>query len=248
MTNDEQSRTRRGLVISDLHLYALRSRGWDCLRSLCDGVGSVDILVLNGDIFDFRWSTLDSTETTISAAMQWLSALLELYADMKVIYVLGNHDCLPEFERRLRSLSQAEPRLEVHPYFALVGDALFLHGDCANGWLNGEGLGRYRARWQREERFGRLAARTYRYADKLGGTRLVHWASYPQGRTVKRVSHYLDDVLPEWRGKVRHCYFGHTHRPFAGFEKGGVTFHNTGSASGGMEFLPIFFDVTEPAG
>jgi predicted phosphodiesterase len=72
--------------------------------------------------------------------------------------------------------------------------------------------------------------------------------SYPQGRTVNRISHYLDDVLPDWRGKARHCYFGHTHRAFTGFHKEGVTFHNTGSATGGMEFLPIFFDVTEPAG
>jgi UDP-2,3-diacylglucosamine hydrolase len=128
----------------------------------------VDVLVLNGDIFDFRWSTLDSTETTISAAMQWLSALLELYADMRVVYVLGNHDCLPEFEQRLRSLSQAEPRLEVHPYFAFVGDALFLHGDCANGCVSRAELDRYRERWRKGDRFGGLAVKAYRYADRVG--------------------------------------------------------------------------------
>jgi UDP-2,3-diacylglucosamine pyrophosphatase LpxH len=44
--------TARGVVLSDLHLFAQRSRGVDCVNRLRAELASATILVLNGDIFD----------------------------------------------------------------------------------------------------------------------------------------------------------------------------------------------------
>jgi hypothetical protein len=59
---------------------------------------------------------------------------------------------------------------------------------------------------------------------------------------VARIAHYLEEALPEWRGKVGDCYFGHTHLPFRDHEHEGVRFHNTGSGICGMGFEPLEFE------
>jgi UDP-2,3-diacylglucosamine hydrolase len=59
----------RGLVISDLHLFSPRSKAVELLVGIQEKLASADVLVLNGDIFDFRWSTLPDTQATIVAAL-----------------------------------------------------------------------------------------------------------------------------------------------------------------------------------
>ena len=60
MRNTRQSDAIRGMAVSDLHLFAYRSAGEEYFNSLRPQLNATDILVLNGDIFDFRWSTLPS--------------------------------------------------------------------------------------------------------------------------------------------------------------------------------------------
>jgi hypothetical protein len=69
MDDNNRPLSRRGLVVSDLHLFARRSRGMTCFESLRGELESVDVLVLNGDIFDFRWSVLPDHQAT----QAWLS-------------------------------------------------------------------------------------------------------------------------------------------------------------------------------
>ena len=58
-----------GLVVSDLHLFSARSeyaRYEERFLDLCKGK---DLLVLNGDIVDFKWSQLGSFEATADATI-----------------------------------------------------------------------------------------------------------------------------------------------------------------------------------
>ena len=66
----------RGLVISDLHLFSPRSEAAELWGRIADDHPDAEILVLNGDIFDFRWSRLPDEESTIASAVEWLDRLL----------------------------------------------------------------------------------------------------------------------------------------------------------------------------
>lgn len=239
-------RTKHGLVLSDLHLFARRSQGAAHFESLRDELAEVDVLVLNGDIFDFRWSTLPEA-VTVAAALDWLRALVDRYPRCEIHFVLGNHDCLTTFRDEVVALNARMPRLHCHTNELCLGSALFLHGDCANGKMDAAGLRRRRARWETGRQSSDLAFSAYIAVDRLGITRRAHEWIFPRKRTVRRIAHYLDRALPGWRSQTRDCYFGHTHLPFVGYRYEGIAFHNTGSAVQvrGMGFNPMAFDLPD---
>jgi len=232
---------RSGLVVSDLHLFSGRSEGERLFGEIRSQAGELDALVLNGDTFDFRWSLLSSESATIEAAIRWLEAILVESPIPRVHFLLGNHDCLADFRRELEGLAKAFPRLHCHEFQLRLGDNLFLHGDCANRRMNAAALEKSRRSWSRDRQRGRIAATIYDSADSLGLSRRFHDLYFPRTGTVKRVVHHLDRVLPGWRDRIRHCYFGHTHRPFRDHQWKGIRFSNTGSGIRGMGFQPLEF-------
>ena len=234
----------RGMVVSDLHLFAARSGGEARFAAVRDSLRELDVLVLNGDIFDFRWSCLADPATTQVAALAWLRDLATSLPDCRIHYVLGNHDCLAGFAQALADLADVLRNFQWHEYVLRLGSAVFVHGDCAHATMDAAGLDRYRQAWRHDRQRGRFAARAYLAADWLGLTRVAHQWHFPRGRTVGRVAHYLDDALPGWRATTRDCYFGHTHLPFAGHGHDGMLFHNTGSAIRGMSFKPAVFSTS----
>ena len=230
-----------GLVISDLHLFSRRSRAEELLAGIKGEMIAADILVLNGDVFDFRWSALPDMRATIDASLDWLDALVALRAEKPTHYLLGNHDCVTGFTERLSGFAQARPSLACHESILHLGRNLFLHGDCANRRMDGERHRRFRETWSRDKQrspFGRVL---YDAADALGASRKVHDLWFPQNTTVRRVAHHLDQIMPGWREEIDHCYFGHTHLPFTRHSHEGVMFHNTGSAIRDMVFQPLAF-------
>ena len=241
MHTRQQLVPQRGLVVSDLHVFARRSVGGAQFAALGDALRTVDILVLNGDIFDFRWSTLGDLEVTQTAALDWLRGVIHDFPGCEIHYVMGNHDCLATFQEGLVTLAASQPRFQWHEYSLRLGSAVFLHGDCAHATMGAAGLDRYRAVWRRDRQRGRLRAGVYACADRLGLTRLAHEWHFRRHQTVRRIIFYLDDAMPGWRHSTRDCYFGHTHLPFTGYEHEGIVFHNTGSAIRGMSFRPLFF-------
>jgi len=235
---------RQGIVVSDLHLFARRSNGEACFHSVRADLASVDLLVLNGDIFDFRWSTLPGHGTTVDAAVTWLQDLAADFPRCEIHYVLGNHDCLALFRDRLPRLCATGSRLHWHEHHLRLGTALFLHGDCTVDRMDLPALQAYRRIWEQDRQRGTVAGAAYLLADRLGLTRWVHDRHFPRDRTVARIVHHLDHTHEGWRKQIRDCYFGHTHRAFADHASEGVNFHNTGSAIRGMEFKPIRFATT----
>ncbi len=228
-----------GLVVSDLHLFARRSIGRELMRELLPDLKTARVLVLNGDIVDFRWSTCAHHEATLQRSLDWLAELIAALPGCEIHYVLGNHDCLTGFKPALSKLARAQHLFHWHEYHLQLGDALFLHGDCTHWRMGKHDLQSYRDGWSRSRRRGQAATSAYRMFDRLGVTRLVHRWHFPIDRTLDRLTHHLDDAHAGWRERVRHCYFGHTHEPFDHLEREGVVFHNTGSAIRGMKFNPL---------
>ena len=105
-----------GCFVSDLHRYSQRSQPARYESEIVSAAASSDFMVLGGDLFDFRWSTLPSLEATVQAAAEWLEALLAAAPDCQFYYVLGNHDFYTPFVERLAELSQNEPRLDWYRY------------------------------------------------------------------------------------------------------------------------------------
>ena len=242
--NKRPSDPIRGMAVSDLHLFAYRSAGAEYFDSLRRQLNSADILVLNGDIFDFRWSTLPSPEVTVQRAVEWLHAVRAAYPSCEIHYVLGNHDCPAFFRERLDELANTLGRFQWHEFGVRIGTALFVHGDCTHRRMNPAGLRRFREEWD-NDRQHRPGWRTKAYVavDRLGVTRFAHQYYFPRKTTVERAMHYLDHASPRWRANSRDCYFGHTHQPFSNHQHGDIRFHNTGSAIRGMGFNPLAFSV-----
>ena len=84
----------RGCFVSDLHLLSSRSVGARLWQDFRGELLRCNLLVLGGDIFDFRWSRHEELSHSLSEVSNWLDALLKHYPQLRVAYVLGNHDCL----------------------------------------------------------------------------------------------------------------------------------------------------------
>jgi UDP-2,3-diacylglucosamine hydrolase len=231
--------THRILAVSDLHLFARRSEGAARFEKIRPQLSQVDALVLNGDTFDFRWSSLPTQAVTRRAAVDWLTQLLESIPGCDLHFVQGNHDCLEAFTDDLRCLALVQPRFDWHEYWLRLGEALFLHGDCVQSPSDPDGLARYRDPWKQDRQRAASAAVAYAWADRLGFTRLAHRWCFPRRKVIVRITAYLDRACPDWRSGVRTCCFGHTHLPFTGHQHEGVTFHNTGSGIRNLGFNPV---------
>jgi UDP-2,3-diacylglucosamine pyrophosphatase LpxH len=234
---------QHGIVVSDLHLFARRSRGSDQFNAIREKLRQVNILVLNGDIFDFRWSTLGDQNQTLPAAINWLRALAVDLPGCEIHFIIGNHDCIPAFQEELTRLATTQPGFHWHEYLLQIGPALFLHGDCTHYQMDHDALRRYRANWQRTRQWSPALAIAYKGLDWLGITQRVHDWHFPRQQTIERITFYLDHAFPAWRTQTRDCYFGHTHLPFTNHEHEGVCFHNTGAAINKQVFHPITFTL-----
>ena len=235
----------RGLVISDLHLMAGRSAGEEMLGRIAPQLERCEALVLNGDTFDFRWSTHGDESRSIDAALARMDSLLDEMDGRTVHFIHGNHDCLHAFRHGLRALAAARANLQVHDHLLRLGRHVFLHGDCANRRMDVAALAAFRESWAEDKPKGAFGKKLYAAADASGLSLAFHRGYFPRETTVKRVAHYLDAALPDWRDLTGDCYFGHTHLPFRGHRHEGVAFHNTGSAIRGMGFEPIEFEWEE---
>ena len=235
----------KGLVLSDLHLLSPRSHGEACLGSIRQELLSAKVIVLNGDTFDFRWSTFFNEPASIGAALDWMEKFVRDHPQADVHLIIGNHDCLAAFTSRLDAFASTTPRFQWHGTSLRLGDNLFVHGDCTHRRMDAQGLSSYRQLWEHDRPRHPMLGHGYRLADRLGITWFIHCFHFPRRRTIRCLTWYLDHSHQGWRETTRNCYFGHTHLPFSGFSEGPVRFHNTGSAIGLSSFSPLFFHLGE---
>ncbi len=64
------------------------------------------LIVLGGDIFDFRWARLGGHQATLAASKQWLGSLIEKHPHATIVYIMGNHDSHPDMCQLLSELAK----------------------------------------------------------------------------------------------------------------------------------------------
>lgn len=211
----------------------MRSRADEVMEEIHLAIGDAEVVVLNGDTFDFRWSTLPTIRHSVKAALDWLEELARRHDHCRIEVVLGNHDYHIDFMAGLSPLSSRVPNLSWHEYHLQLGEALFLHGDCADYRMSAEQLAENRASWYNDRKQKpRWMGRAYTVVDRVGISAAIPRVLSPPAKAVGRIIHYLDNAAPGLMNDVGHVYFGHTHLPFIDYAYGGKYFHNTGAAVG----------------
>lgn len=233
--------THRVSFVADLHLFTRRSDAPRYLEAIEAAAGRSAALVLGGDIFDFRWSTLGTTTATIEAATQWLEDLAARHPQCHIHYLLGNHDYCRAFVERLkqrtcRHCGKIASNLSWHPFFLRLGDHLFLHGDVAERRMTNDSLIEFRSRWAHGRPAGRFHRRAYDMFFRTGLHRPIPYLVHTKRRVARRIHHYLEHVGHGPHSGVRHVYFGHLHRRVLAYRYRGMTFHNGGAPVGGQKF------------
>jgi UDP-2,3-diacylglucosamine pyrophosphatase LpxH len=231
---------RTGLTVSDFHLLSHHSRSRDFLEELETLAGSIDVLVLNGDIFDFKWSQHAGVLPSVAVAERQIEHLLRVLPNCEVHYVLGNHDAVTPFQAALERLAKRHHSFHWHEFVCRMEAGLFLHGDVVHAGSSNaavrafrEQMGRPRSdyRWQRMAHGALHRSTLPRLAFTMVPKRLL------AARIVRYLSN--ENWLPD--DSVRHVYFGHTHSGFENFTYRGLRFHNSGSATLGAHLRPIRF-------
>lgn len=222
--------------VSDLHLFCRRFDGerfWTRLLELSERATTI---VLGGDIFDFRWTTLPTIEQSADEAVRMLTSLVRKNRQCEFHYLLGNHDHHQAFVGRLERLAGDESNLARHPHYLRLKRSLFLHGDVATRPMGPEQLENQRRRWLRVRRQGRLANLAYDASMRVGLHRLAYRLAYPREAVARRILVYLDQIGQRSGAGVTDVYFGHTHLALSAFEYDGVRFHNCGAPVRGSAF------------
>ncbi len=225
------AKVESGYVISDLHLFAKRSVAGRYLQAMHTAADRGTFFVLNGDIFDFCWTTLESIEHTMDVACKWLERFVARHPHCRFIYVLGNHDGLRPFADRLDVLCGNSPNLQWHSSYARVGTSLFFHGDIPLGKRRGTIFQRKLARLGSKRGWAMHAGYDLVVAARLHkGMASLHWPL----RCSRRIMRMLNADHSEILDGVRDIYFGHTHRAMSDHHRQGIRFHNTGSTIEGL--------------
>lgn len=233
-----------GLFISDLHLLSRRSVGQALWQQLLPEMKKTDLLILGGDIFDFRWSTHGDLLRSAEAAQHWLQSATEINKHLRIIYLLGNHDCLPNMQAVLHSLTREIPNFCWTEQHITLDQCVFLHGDVLDAGLTPAALATYRSKFsdQHRER-GDLAHRMYDLlvASRIHGVppKIIHRPA----RVTKRLSQYLTALGLTAEQGIHQVYFGHTHQPLSGISCNDQRFFNPGSGIRHLPFVPCRFQI-----
>ena len=218
---------KKGYVVSDLHLFTHRTVAHKQIDAIREAAAGRDFLVLNGDIFDFRWSTYSTRKATAVAAVNLLRRLVEGTNGCRILYVLGNHDRFAPLAARLSDLATEQTTFGWYASYVRIGTCLFLHGDlvfdraCTDPFGNDlDPIHRHR---------GTMMNVGYRAIVTTRVHRIMH-PFYPPRRCARRILGCLHRSHPSLSEGLTDVYFGHTHRTFTDFQCGGVAFHNTGSS------------------
>lgn len=119
-------------AVSDLHLFCKRSEAHRYTASLDRAIAEAEVCVLNGDIFDFRWSVFESVGETVHEAISWLDRIIARHPHCEFHYIFGNHDSVKVFIDALDAYAAQTERLTCHHDLFRLNGAVFLHGDVAD--------------------------------------------------------------------------------------------------------------------
>lgn len=233
-----------GATVSDLHLFSHHSRPSRYLRRIEEVAENADVFVLNGDIFDFKWSEHGVFSRSVIAAVHFLEELLDHAPHCRFKVILGNHDAVPPYMQALRELTEKHANLDWHEFACRLGDRIFLHGDVIHAGCTKAAVRRFRSKLQQPANGHRLQRFAHSAVHRSYFPR-VALRMVPRRMLASRILAYLEHE--NWlNGRpVRHIYFGHTHNAFEDFRYRGYLFHNCGSATHGARLRVVTFSVQE---
>lgn len=234
---------RATYFVADLHLFCRRFDGQRVWDRLLEASKQAATVVLGGDIFDFRWTTLPTIEDSANEAIRRLESMVRTNRHCEFHYLLGNHDHHQSFVPRLERLAYDEPNLSCHPYYLRLGKILFLHGDVATRTMGAEQLEKERRRWLQVRKQGRVANWVYDLSVGLCLHKLAYRVVYPRRAVARRILAYLEQIDEGPDAGVTDVYFGHTHLALSHFEYDGIRFHN-----GGAPVRWCSFRILQPIG
>ncbi len=231
---------RKGVFVSDLHVFSGRSVGETLPSELPLAYPDANLLILGGDIFDFKWSALGEKGTLV-AAEKWLLTLLEQWQG-KVMFLAGNHDCLPRFFDVMGNVAHRCDRFTWHDHQVQIGDALFLHGDLLDAGHHVSMLADYRYKFHPTTTQSTLSRKAYSAIVAMRLHRMAPKMRHRQVQTCQKLYNFLPQLV-EKPSLIRRVYYGHTHVSVVGREFQGVRFYNPGAALRHLAFKPIQFEV-----
>lgn len=240
----KEKRLKTVATVSDLHMFCRRSRAESYFGEIERAIQESDIFVFNGDIFDFRWSTLEGVLSTVSVSIEWLCAMVSVAPDCQFYYILGNHDNVQVFMDALDELCESLPNLERYSHYLKLGTHLFLHGDVTNEKMTASDLADYRRGWLHEEQRGALMNGIYDVAFGLGIHRLLNRWAFPTDQIISRLQYYLEDIGEGSGSDTEHVFFGHTHVVVEGVERDGQRFTNGGAPMRAIRFRVLRTEVS----
>jgi len=226
----------RAAFVSDLHLFSRRSRGARHLPAIQQATRSTGTMVLGGDIFDFKWSTIPSTEATVAAAGRWLTNLITLDASCQIHYILGNHDYQPALMTLLDRLANTHANFVWHDYYLRLNRTLFLHGDVADRPMTHQELVTRRQRKLTDQRAAVPRHWLYSAAMAVRLHKVAGWVAHAPDRVASRIEHYVSSLNLADSGSIQQIVFGHTHAALHGHVYNGVYYFNGGAPLAGLKF------------
>ena len=238
--NEEVEQGMRGIFVSDLHVFSGRSVGESLGNGLQAKHPRARLLMLGGDIFDFKWSSMTAAGTLL-AAEKWLLNMLQQW-DGKVVFLAGNHDCAPNFLQVLNEVASRNDRFTWHDHQLQMGDSVFLHGDVLDAGQSISELASYRGKFHHCSNQSKVSRQAYSALVAMRIHRMAPQLRHRPTLTCLKL-HRLLPQLVEQPAKVRHVFFGHTHVGIGGRQVNGVAFHNPGAAIRHIEFKPIEFTL-----
>lgn len=232
--------------VSDLHLLSPRSMAQKWMPAIEAACRDSRLIVLGGDIFDFRWATLGGHQASLAAARKWLDNFLISHAHATVVYVMGNHDSHPDLQALLEDLSQLHSHFVWREDSYQVADCLFCHGDILDAGSQAK-LTSYRSRFQHERQASRAAHGLYDAAVAMRLHRTIPKLFHRPRATCRRLRDLLQinqspttSAVPV----VQRVFFGHTHVPIYELQVDGIAYFNPGASLRHMNFAPIQFELS----
>ena len=223
-----------GFVLSDLHIFTKWTSIDKYMQEITNTAGKSDFGVLNGDIFDFKWSTLGSSKETAIKSTEWLREICITSPKCKFYYVLGNHDAHIIFPEYLNALNKELNNFHWSASHFFIGSFLFMHGDLLFTLKKTSPFKRPKNKYIVKSPKNLYQSHGYNVAINMGAHKLVTGCM-----NIKQTSKYITKVLNKNHipqiDNVTDVYIGHTHSAFSNFKYSHFAFHNTGSAVTGLK-------------
>jgi UDP-2,3-diacylglucosamine pyrophosphatase LpxH len=233
---------RRLTFISDLHLFSNRCNASEHRKLIESCIDHSDTCVWGGDLFDFRWSRLESEGASVDQALRWLEHWYERFPDKQFVYLHGNHDAHDAFSKAMACWAVDRQRFAYDLDCMRIKDTLFLHGDVIEGKGNSEAFAEYRGRWQKKRVASRVASGFYDVAIAARAHKAAAMAAHRRKATCLQLLHWMNRQPEQLTAGIQRIVFGHTHRRINGYRLEGIEFFNGGATIRHVPFSPVMIN------